>query len=86
VSARPSQHPLTLAELDALPVRIDIPTAARLLGTGPKKLRALFRENGGRTARVQVGDEVVVVAGIKLGRQLWVQTESLKQVFQARAP
>jgi hypothetical protein len=84
VSARPSQRPLTIQALDALPVLIDVPTAARWLGTGSKKLRARF--DGGHTAIVQVGDREVCIESLKLGGQRWVVTESLRQVFQARGP
>jgi hypothetical protein len=81
---RPSQHAWTRAELDALPAKIDVPTAASLLGVGPKTLRKQF--DGGRTARVQVGDEEFVIAGLQLGRQLWVITETVRRILSARGP
>jgi hypothetical protein len=79
VSARPSQRAWTLADLDALPAKVDIATAASVLGVGPKTLRALF--DGSRTAQVQVGDREVEVAALRLSRQLWIVTDSLKRVF-----
>ena len=84
MSARPSQREWTPADLDALPAKIDVPTAASVLGVGVKTLRASF--NGSRTARVQVGDEEFVIAGLRLGRQLWVITETVRRVLSARGP
>jgi hypothetical protein len=84
---RPSQAAPTQAELDALPVRISVPHAAVIVGCGDKKLYRLFNESpDGRTARVQVGDEEFVVTGYRLGRQLWVNTETVVRIFRARGP
>jgi hypothetical protein len=80
VSARPSQRARTNPELDALPARIDVPTAASILGTSARTLRAAF--NGGHTARVRVGDREVMVTSYRLGRQRWIVTDSLRQVFK----
>jgi hypothetical protein len=82
--SRPSQRPWTSAELDALPARIDVPTAASILGVGSKTLRMRF--GGTRSARVQVGDQEFVIAGLQLGRQLWVITETVRRVLNARGP
>jgi hypothetical protein len=84
VSARPSQYPWTRAEIDELPDLLDIPTAASVLHTGVKTLRAKF--NGSHTAIVHVGDREVRVESLKLGRQRWVTKESLRPVFDARGP
>jgi hypothetical protein len=83
---RPSQRAWTLAELDELPTRVNIPTAASILGVGNKTLRGLFGENGGHTAHIHVGDLVIPVTSYRVGGQRWVVTESLKRVFQARGP
>jgi hypothetical protein len=59
-----------------------VPQTAAVLGCGPKTLYRLFNESDdGRTARVPVGDREVVVRGYRLGRQLWVVTESLLPIF-----
>ena len=71
-------------QLDALPARIDVPTAASILGVGVKKLRASF--NGAQTARVQVGDQEYVITTLRLGRQRWVVTETVRRIFRARGP
>ena len=81
---RPAQRTWSKRELDALPAKVDVPTAASVLGVGAKTLRGLF--NGSRVAHVQVGDQEVEVAGFQLGRQLWVVTDSLRRIFDARAP
>jgi hypothetical protein len=84
---RPSQDDWTQARLDALPVRISVPTTASVLGVGPKTLRRLFDEShDGRTARVQVGGKEFVIAGMQLGRQLWVITETVTRILRARGP
>ena len=84
MSTRPSQRDWTEPEFDALPLLLSVPTVASLLHTGPKTLRARF--NGGRTAVIEVGDQEVVLCGVKLGRQLHITKESVRPAFRARGP
>jgi hypothetical protein len=77
---RPAQRAWTRAELEALPARVDVATAASVLGVGAKTLHRQF--DGGRAARVQVGDREVVVDALRLGRQLWIVTDTLRRVFE----
>jgi hypothetical protein len=87
VVSRPSQRAWTRAELDALPAKIGVPVTASILGTGPKTLRRLFDESGdGRTARIRVGGEEFVISAVKLGKQLWVVTETVTRILRARGP